>query len=243
MWRYLWELFLYVVNQKRLEYLNELKTQSKNSQGCHHMIWNGTTNDEKSSTHIVLRNCFLNFGLKRGIPARQRFLTCRLPAMAITLDCKAVPFFSTNQRTTLVGGRGLVWDARPRGTGEKGGKRKVPRGRASRTSRLPRTRVVRWLVEKKGTALQSTITHAIRSHTTTQRIMGIRSPQLTRSRSKQSENEIEVLQGSWCQIVLSSLPGLSWEMLQWALRLQTFFLFPLRAFFFFSFFLRCYVHK
>ena len=31
----------------------------------------------------------------------------------------------------------------------------VPRGRASHTSRLPRTRAVRWLEEKRGTALQS----------------------------------------------------------------------------------------
>ena len=31
------------------------------------------------------------------------------------------------------------------------------KGRASRTSRLPRTRVVRWLGKKKGTVIQSTV--------------------------------------------------------------------------------------
>ena len=44
-------------------------------------------------------------------------------------------FFSPNQQTTR--GRRLVWDAR------------------ARTSPLPRTRVVRWLGKKNGTALQS----------------------------------------------------------------------------------------
>ena len=53
-----------------------------------------------------------------------------------TVDCKAVPFFSPNQRTT--------------------------RGRASHTSHVPR--VVRWLGEKKGTALQSMSTAEARVH-------------------------------------------------------------------------------
>ena len=38
MWRYLWELFLYVVNQKRT-FINKLKTQSKSSQGA--ITWFG----------------------------------------------------------------------------------------------------------------------------------------------------------------------------------------------------------
>ena len=67
------------------------------------------------------------------------------------------PFLSLNQRTTRVRGRRPVWDARTRGTGEKGGKRKVPRGRASHTSRLPRGRVDRWLGEKTGTASRSNV--------------------------------------------------------------------------------------
>ena len=53
-WRYLWELFLFVVNQK--SFINELKTQSKNSQGCHHMIWNGTTSDEAGQVYYPLRH-------------------------------------------------------------------------------------------------------------------------------------------------------------------------------------------
>ena len=57
MWRYLWELFLYVVNQKRLEHLYMNLKQSKNSQGCHHMILNGTTNDEAKEDYSVCLVC------------------------------------------------------------------------------------------------------------------------------------------------------------------------------------------
>ena len=37
---------LRIVSLKTWAFMNELKTQSKNSQGCHHTIWNGRTNDE-----------------------------------------------------------------------------------------------------------------------------------------------------------------------------------------------------
>ena len=75
----------------------------------------------------------------------------------VMVDCKAVPFFSPDQRTTRVRGRRLVRDARPRGTFLFPPFSPVPRGRTSHTSPLPRTSVVRWLVEKKGTALQSSV--------------------------------------------------------------------------------------
>ena len=68
----------------------------------------------------------------------------------IILDCKAVPFFSPNQRTTWVRGRGLELFLFPPFS-------PVPCGRASHTSRLLCTRVIRWLGEKKGTALQSNV--------------------------------------------------------------------------------------
>ena len=74
-----------------------------------------------------------------------------MPLIGLRIDCKAAPFLSPNQRTTRVRGRRLVRDARPHGTFRQS----LSRGRASRTSRLLRTRVVRWLGDKKGAALQS----------------------------------------------------------------------------------------
>ena len=66
---------------------------------------------------------------------------------------QTVPFFSPNQRTTRAGGDWCEM------RGRAGLDSSLPflqsrAGRASQTSRLPR--VVRWLGEKKGTALQST---------------------------------------------------------------------------------------
>ena len=65
------------------------------------------------------------------------------------VHCKAVPFFSPNQGCDWCEMRGRV------GLEKREGRGKVPRGCASHTYRLPRTRVVRWLGERKRTALQS----------------------------------------------------------------------------------------
>ena len=68
----------------------------------------------------------------------------------VAIDCKAVPFLFPNQRMTWVRGRGLELFLFPPFS-------PVPRGHASHTSRLLCTRVIRWLGEKKGTALQSNV--------------------------------------------------------------------------------------